>query len=143
LSSRFRTPGDDEPTDRRRRPGNFARRWPTFLAVTDLIGLELARQPHPGRSVRTINRLVRRLPQIDYTSGRLHERIFTPQLRALLERFSAASNRLALIAPEPMLEIIDELAGLMAQDEQVPAGWNERWNTARGRLVAATRDVLD
>ncbi len=92
-----------------------------FLAVTDLIGLELARQPQPGRSVRTINRLVRRLPQIDYTSGRLHERIFTPHLRALLERFSAASSRLALIAPEPMLEIIDDLAGLMAQAEQMPA----------------------
>lgn len=92
-----------------------------FLAVTDLIGLELARQPQPGRSARTVNRLVRRLPQIDYTSGRLDERIFTPHLRVLLERFSAASNRLALIAPEPVLEIIDELAGLMAEAEQAPA----------------------
>jgi hypothetical protein len=112
------------------------------LAVTQLIGTELDRQPKSGETIGAINRLVERFPQLDYTTGRLHERIFAPHFRSVVGRFAYSSNRLTLVAPASLLVVIDELATLMSKASEADNGWTREWNDAQARLVAGTRDFL-
>jgi hypothetical protein len=115
----------------------------SFLHVVDLIGLEAQRQPKSGRTVRGLNRFVeRRLPQIDYTTGRLHERIFTPHLPSLMDRFALAANRLILVAPLDLLPRIEAVSEAFVVFTEPDETWQSRFQHARGELVRAARRAI-
>jgi hypothetical protein len=114
-----------------------------YLHMLELIGLEAARQPRAGRAVRALNRFVEeRTPQIDYTTGRLHEAIFTPHLRSLMDRYSFASNRLLMVAPIELLERVQGVSDLLAEFEGADPDWSRRWREAHGALVRACREAV-
>jgi hypothetical protein len=114
-----------------------------YLHMLELIGLEAARQPRTGRAVGALNRFVeKRTPQIDYTTGRLHEAIFTPHLRSLMDRYSFVSNRLLMVAPVGLLEHVQGVNDLLAEFEGPDPDWSQRWQDAHGRLIRACREAV-
>jgi hypothetical protein len=115
----------------------------SFLHAIDLLGFEAGRQPRSGRTVNAINRFVARwLPQVDYTTGRLHERIFTPRLRSLEERFTFAANRLVLVAPLELLPQIEAVTLALADFAEPDESWRRRFDLARQELLRAARETL-
>jgi hypothetical protein len=111
-----------------------------YLHMLELIGLEAARQPKSGRMIKALNRFIEeQTPQIDYTTGRLHEAIFTPHLRSLMDRYSFASNRLLMVAPIDLLERMQVVSDLLAEFEGPDPGWSQRWRDAHASLVRACR----
>jgi hypothetical protein len=114
-----------------------------YLHMLELIGLEAARQPSSGRAVSALNRFIeRRAPQLDYTTGRLHEAIFTPYLRTLMDRYSLAANQLLMVAPRELLQAVQRVNELLEEFESPDQGWIEEWQEARGRLVRTCRDIV-
>jgi len=114
-----------------------------YLHMLELIGIEAARQPRSGRAVLALNSFIeKRTPQLDYTSGRLHEAIFTPHLRDLLDRYSLAANQLLMVAPSALLEDIQRVNELLMEFERPDQDWVRRWQEARGQLVRACRDEV-
>jgi hypothetical protein len=114
-----------------------------YLHMLELIGLEAARQPKAGRAVSALNSFIeRRIPQLDYTTGRLHEAIFTPHLRGLLERYSLAANQLLMVAPDALLEDVQRVNDLLAEVDGPEPDWTERWQDARAGLVRACRETV-
>jgi hypothetical protein len=114
-----------------------------YLHMVDLIGLEASRQPKSGRSVRALNRFIeQRAPQIDYTTGRLHEAIFTPHLRRLMDRLSFATNRLLMVAPFELLAPMEDVNVALADFEGPDPDWNQRWEDARKRFAIACRELV-
>lgn len=114
-----------------------------YLHILELIGLEAARQPRPSRTVSALNNFIeRRTPQLDYTTGRIHEAIFTPHLRGLMERYSLAANQLLMVAPDELLEDIGRVNDLLADIDGPEPGWMERWQDARAELIRACRNMV-
>ncbi len=114
-----------------------------YLHMIELIGLEAARQPKSGTAVTALNRFIeKRAPQLDYTTGRLHEAIFTPHLRELMDRYSLAANRLLMLAPSPLLEDVDRVNRLLGGFDGLDDEWIARWQEARGQLVRACRVLV-
>jgi hypothetical protein len=115
----------------------------SFLHALDLIGFEAGRQPRPGRTVRWVNRFLEsRLPQVDYTTGRLHERMFTPHLTSLMDRFSHAANRLLMVAPLALLPQVEAVTAALADYQEPTPEWLERFDAARGDLIRAAREAV-
>lgn len=115
----------------------------SFLHVLDLIGREAQRQPRPGRTVRRLNHFVeRRLPQIEYTTGRLHELIFTPHFASLMDRFALATNRLMLVAPLDLLPRLEAVSDALADFTEPDERWQRRFEHARGELARAAREAV-
>jgi hypothetical protein len=111
--------------------------------MLELIGLEAGRQPRAGRAVKALNRfLEERAPQIDYTTGRLHEAIFTPHLRSLMDRYSFASNRLLMVAPVDLLVHVQGVSDLLAEFDGPDPDWRQRWQDSHGSLVRACRRAV-
>lgn len=114
-----------------------------YLHMLELIGLEAARQPRSGRAVSALNTFIeRRTPQIDYTTGRLHEAIFTPHLRKLMDRYSLAANQLLMVAPSALLDDVQKVNELLTEFTGPDESWIQRWQDARGQLVRACREAV-
>jgi hypothetical protein len=114
-----------------------------FLQAIDLITVQLRTEPTPGPVVTAVFKALRRFaPTFDANIARLQQRILAPHLQRTIESFSAASNRLLLIAPSEMLDPMGEIAELMRRAEERDAAWDKQWNEAHGKFVAVARLIL-
>jgi hypothetical protein len=92
--------------------------------------------------VRTINKELKRFPQLDYNLTRTRRRIFEPRMDSLIDRFFGAMSATVLIAPPELLPRLEAVADLMSEVTPGDPSWFDRWATAQGELVAASRQAL-
>jgi hypothetical protein len=110
-----------------------------LLHVRSLMEHQLQTEPVPKAMVRTINKELKRFPQLDYNLTRTRRRIFEPHMDSLIDRFFGAMSATVLIAPPELLARFEAVADLMSEVTPEDPSWFDRWATAQGELVAASR----
>lgn len=104
--------------------------------------LELEMQqlpPGQGRLVRATQRALLRVPQLDWSIGQVgRHTLARPAMRAI-DTYSAAANRLLLVAPEELLPSIERLNDLLTDVASRDADWKQRWRAARSEHALAAR----
>jgi len=114
-----------------------------LLAALSQIDHELRMEPKSKRTVGVINEQMEpRFPQIDYVAGRIHRRLFQPQLDGLITSLHEAMAAVLLSAPPELMPTLDALNSVMAVVEQNSDEWWKNWEAARAELVAACRRLL-
>ena len=113
------------------------------LSVLGQIETELRTEPRSRRIVRTVNEQMQsRFPQIDYVAGRLHRRIFRPNLDGLIARFHDAIAATVLVAPPELLPALEIMADAMGGPVGQTDEWWSVWGKARVGLVVASRRAV-
>ncbi len=118
----------------------------TFVALVSALSQidhQLRTEPKSRRTVRAINeQMATRFPQVDYITGRLHRRLFQPELDELVVRFHDAMAATLLIAPPELIPVLDALNVVMVQVDQYSDVWWRSWDEARADLVRACRVIV-
>lgn len=111
--------------------------------AVDRLGLEIGQlPPTPSRAGRATAAVVGRLPTLDWSLGQLSRHTLgRPGMRAL-DAYTAAMNRLMLIAPKPVLTAVERVNGLLAMFENRSPNWSTEWQEARNDFAIAARDAL-
>jgi len=114
-----------------------------LLSALSQIDHQLRTEPKPRRTVRAINeQMATRFPQVDYITGRIHRRLFQPELDELFVRFHDAMAATLLIAPPELIPVLDALNVVMVQVDQNSDVWWRSWDEARADLVRACRVIV-
>jgi hypothetical protein len=118
----------------------------TFVALISALSQidhQLRTEPKSRRTVRAINeQMATRFPQVDYITGRIHRRLFQPELDELVVRFHDAMAATLLIAPRELIPMLDALNVVMVQVDQYSEAWWRSWDEARADLVRACRLIV-
>lgn len=118
----------------------------TFVALVSALSQidhQLRTEPRSRRTVRAINeQMATRFPQVDYITGRIHRRLFQPELNELVVRFHDAMAAILLIAPPDLIPVLDALNVVMIQVDQQGDAWWRSWDAARADLVGACRVII-
>lgn len=115
----------------------------TCLHALDMLHVEVQHLPPvDDRSRRLSGAIARRLPLLDWSAGMVGRYTLGRPVMRALGQTSAAVNRLALVAPEPVLEQLVAIHELMARIEQRDAGWEADWARVRGELQRAGMAAL-
>jgi hypothetical protein len=114
-----------------------------LLSALSQVDHQLRTEPRSKRTVRVINeQMAARFPQVDYITGRIHRRLFQPQLDQLVVRLHDAMAATLLAAPPELVPVLDALNTVMARVDQNSDDWWRSWDYARADLVFVCRDVL-
>jgi hypothetical protein len=125
------------------RPGGLRETLVALLSALSQVDQQLRTEPRSKRTVRVINQqMAARFPQIDYITGRIHRRLFQPQLDQLVVRLHDAMAATLLAAPPELVPVLDALNTVMARVDQNSDDWWRSWDDARADLVFVCRDVL-
>jgi hypothetical protein len=125
------------------RQGGLRETHAALLSALTQVDQQLRSEPRSKRTVRVINeQMAARFPQIDYVTGRIHRRLFQPQLDQLVVRFHDAMAANLLAAPPELVPALDELNAVMARVDQNSEDWWCSWDEARADLILACRDDL-
>ncbi len=60
-----------------------------------------------------------------------------------IDPFVAAYNRLTLVAPASLLEVVERLSDLLGRVEQGDKTWEEDWMAARADFLRSARTCVD
>ena len=116
-----------------------------FGHALDHLHLRIQQLPRPTRLSRAAESLVnsRRTPHVT----RLIEWGFTKSIgrddQRAIDRFVAAYNRLTLVAPASLLEVVERLSDLLGRVEQGDKTWEEDWMAARADFLRSARTCVD
>jgi hypothetical protein len=125
------------------RQGGMRQTLVALVSVVSQIDHQLRTEPRSKRIVRVVNdQMETRFPQIDYITGRIHRRLFQPQLDELIVRLHDAMAAALLDAPPKLLGALEATSTVMSQVDQSSDDWWASWDEARGDLVRACRIVL-
>lgn len=125
------------------RQGGLRETLTALISALSQIDHQLRTEPRSKRFVRTINEQMQsRFPQVDYITGRVHRRLFQPQLDGLIVRFHDAMAAALLGAPDELIRALGSLSTVMAEIDQSSDDWWRSWDAARSEVVLACREVL-
>jgi hypothetical protein len=113
-----------------------------FMAVVDQMGHEVRVMPEQTQVADAVQEALKQVPTLDAAVRGVSQRLWTPHLRGLTERFYVAGARLSLVAPKEILESSLALAELLTEAEERPPNWIERWDNARGAFLVTCRAEL-
>jgi hypothetical protein len=83
-----------------------------------------------------------RLPPVDWTVGQINRRtIGRPTARAV-DLYSAALNRLLLLAPESLLRPAEEINELVRRADARDDAWDQEWSAACSAFTTAARQAV-
>jgi hypothetical protein len=131
--------------DRRDRArGDLAAALITFGYALDSLQVEIARIPPRTRAARVADTVIneRRFPNLNFLLNSLHSATLGRSAGRALDRLLAALNRLLLLAPADMMPLLEEINELLATVSARDAEWDDRWRELRGRLTAASRQMV-
>lgn len=84
-----------------------------YGAILDRLGLRIDQMPHPPGPVgRWTNRQVSRWRDLDWVLGRIASATLGRRVTRMVDEFATATNRLILIAPQPVLEAAEAISAL-------------------------------
>jgi hypothetical protein len=125
------------------RQGGLRETLVALVSVLSQVDHELRTEPRSKRIVRAVNeQMETRFPQVDYITGRIHRRLFQPQLDGLIVRLHDAMAAALLDAPPELLGVLEAVNAVMSQVDQHNDDWWQAWDEARPGLVRACRTLL-
>ena len=125
------------------RQGGLRETLVALLSALSQVDQQLRTEPRSTRTVRVINeQMAARFPQVDSITGRIHRRVFQPQLDQLVVRLHDAMAATLLAAPPELVSALDALNTVMARVDQNSDDWWRSWDDARADLLLVCRDVL-
>jgi hypothetical protein len=110
----------------------------------DTLTLELGQlPPDPGHAGKATQAAAARLPTLSWSLGQISRHsIGRPAMRAL-DVHAAAFNRLVLIAPSEVLNVIQDFSDLLSRFAQRNEGWDRSWRETRASLVEVSREAVE
>jgi hypothetical protein len=114
-----------------------------YGAALDRLGFRVDQLPQaPGRATKWQARQLERWYTLDWLIGRLSTATLGRGVMRAIDELIFATNRLALIAPEPVLEAAEAINKLISRFEQGDGRWKADWQEARNALTAASRNAV-
>jgi len=114
-----------------------------YGAALDRLTLRIDQLPQAhGIEEGWMNRLVAAWPILDWVIGRLSTATVGRGIMQVVDEVIAATNRLLLIAPGPVLDEMETVSELIGSFEPGAAKWREEWRAARSAFAAASRMVV-
>jgi len=128
---------------RERRASELSAAVASFGHAVDRLMLEIGQlPPSSGRTGVTLRSAVERRPYANWIVGQLTRwSLGLPAMRAL-DGLMAATNRLSLVAPEPMVRDVGRIPALLGRLAQRDQRAVAELDSARARLLAAARSEL-
>lgn len=111
-----------------------------YGAAIDRLTLRIHQLPQAhgieeGRS----NKLVARWRTLDWVIGRLSVATVGRSTMRVVDEVIAATNRLILVAPEPIVETMQAVSDLIERFEPASEDWKRDWQAARNAFAEASR----
>ncbi len=111
-----------------------------YGAAIDRLTLKIHQLPQAhgieeGRS----NRLVARWRTLDWVMGRLSVATVGRSTMRVVDEVISATNRLILVAPEPIVETMQAISDLIGRFEPASEDWKRDWQSARNVFAEASR----
>jgi hypothetical protein len=111
-----------------------------YAAAIDRLTLKIHQLPQAhgieeGRS----NRLVARWRTLDWVIGRLSVATVGRSTMRVVDEVIVATNRLILVAPEPVVETMQALTDLVGRFEPASEDWKRDWQEARNVFAEVSR----
>jgi hypothetical protein len=101
------------------RQGGLRETLVALLSALSQVDHRLRTEPWSKRTVRVLNeQMSARFPQVDYITGRIHRRLFQPQLDQLVVRLHDAMAATLLAAPPDLVPALDALNGVRPRVDQ-------------------------
>jgi hypothetical protein len=111
--------------------------------AADRLRLELGQlPPTPGRLGAALQSTAARLRTLDWSLGQVSRHTIGRAGMRALDTYTAAFNRLILIAPSSVLTPMEALNDLLGRVESRDEAWEEAWSTARAALAHAGREAI-
>jgi len=85
------------------------------------------------------NRLIARWRTLDWIMGRLSVATVGRSTMRVVDEVIAATNRLILVAPEPILEAMQAISDLIGRFEPGGEDWQQEWQGARNAFAEVSR----
>lgn len=113
-----------------------------YGAAIDRLTLKIHQLPQAhgieeGRS----NSLVARWPTLDWVLGRLSVATVGRSTMRVVDEVIVATNRLILVAPEPIVETMQAISDLIGEFEPASENWKRDWHAARNVFAEASRQA--
>jgi hypothetical protein len=133
--------GRAERKDRSR--GELATALSSFGHALDRMELEIGQlPPAASEGARVLEWVLARFSTLEWMIGQASRHsVGRPALRAL-DGYLIAANRLLLVAPNPVLEVLEDLSALLARISQRDETWQVEWRRARERFVVVARAAV-
>jgi len=115
-----------------------------YGAALDRLTIQIEQLPEAhGIEEDWTTRLLGKLRTLDYLMGRLSTATIGRAAMRAVDEVIAATNRLLLVAPESVLDAMQEVSELIGRFEPGSESWRDDWRSARGGVSRAARQALD
>lgn len=115
-----------------------------YGAALDRLTLRVDQLPQAhGIEEDWTTRLVARWQSLDWLMGRLSVATIGRGLMRAIDEVISASNRLLVVAPEPVLASMKALSELIGRFDPRGSGWRKEWQEARTAVAQVSRGVMD
>lgn len=112
----------------------------TYGAAIDRLTLKIHQLPQAhGVEEGWSNRLIARWRTLDWVMGRLSVATVGRSTMRVVDEVIAATNRLILVAPEPILEAMEAVSDLIGQFDPASEDWQQKWQGARNAFAEVSR----
>jgi hypothetical protein len=113
-----------------------------YGAAIDRLTLKVQQLPQShGIEEGWLDKLVERWPTLDWLMGRLSTATLGRSTMRVVDQVIAASNRLILVAPEPILEAMKALGDLIGEFDPGSDEWKRKWQSARTYFASVSREA--
>jgi hypothetical protein len=111
-----------------------------YSAAIDRLTLKIHQLPQAhgieeGRS----NKLIARWRTLDWSIGRLSVATIGRSTMRVVDEVIVATNRLILVAPEPIVEAMQAISDLIGRFEPASEDWKRAWQEARNVFAEVSR----
>ena len=89
-----------------------------------------------------MNRLVAKLPTLDWLIGRMSTATVGRGIMRVVDEVIAATNRLLLVAPGPILDEMEAVSELIGTFDPGALKWRDDWKAARAAFASASRRAV-
>jgi len=114
-----------------------------YGATLDRLNLKVEQLPQAhGIDENWTTQLVARWRTLDWLMGRLSVATIGRGGMIALDEMIAATNRLLLVAPEPILDVMERLSDLIGRLDPSAADWRDEWKEARSAFAGAARATV-
>lgn len=114
-----------------------------YGAALDRLNLKVEQLPEAhGIDGNWTTRLVARWRTLDWLMGRLSVVTIGRGGMIALDEMIAATNRLLLVAPGPVLDDMERLSDLIGRLDPSAANWREEWKEARSAFAGTARATV-
>jgi hypothetical protein len=130
-------------TLRASRRSDLAAALQAYGYAADRLRLEIGQMaPPPGRIGVALQSGVARARSLDWTLGQISRHTLARPALHVLDTYTAAFNRLILVAPVRVLDAMRPLNDLLGRLDERGDAWNSEWSVAREALGLAARLAL-